>query len=42
MLNYIAMPPYDVDLTLEEKQFLERVGQKCLQWHKSQNFENSL
>ena len=36
LLNYIAMPPYDVDLILEEKRFLERVKQKCLQWHESQ------
>ncbi|HKV59359.1 MAG TPA: hypothetical protein VJO32_13795 [Ktedonobacteraceae bacterium] len=36
LLNYIAMPPYDVDLTLEEKRFLERVKQKCLQWHETQ------
>lgn len=41
LLNYIAMPPYDVDLTLEEKRFLEHVKQKCLQWRESQNFENS-
>jgi hypothetical protein len=33
LLNYIALPPYDVDLTLEEKRFLEDVKQKCLQWH---------
>jgi hypothetical protein len=31
LLNYIAMPPYDVDLSLEEKKFLERVKQKCQQ-----------
>lgn len=36
LLNYIALPPYDVDLTSEEKEFLERVKQKCLQWHASQ------
>lgn len=36
LLNYIALPPYDADLTLEEKRFLEAVKQKCLQWHTSQ------
>jgi len=36
LLNYIAMPPYDVDLSLEEKKFLERVKHKCQQWHESQ------
>ena len=36
LLNYIALPPYDVDLSLEEKKFLERVKQKCLQWYASQ------
>lgn len=36
LLNFIALPPYDVDLTLEEKKFLEQVKQKCLQWHASQ------
>ncbi len=36
LLNYVALPPYDVDLTSEEKQFLERVKQKCLQWQTSQ------
>jgi hypothetical protein len=36
LLNYIALPPYDVDLTLEEKRFLEHVKQKCQQWHTSQ------
>lgn len=36
LLDYIALPPYDVDLTLEEKKFLEQVKQKCLQWHVSQ------
>ena len=36
LLNYIALPPYDVDLTLEEKRFLEQVKQKCLQWHEAQ------
>ena len=36
LLNYIALPPYDVDLTSEEKRFLENVKQKCLQWHASQ------
>ena len=35
LLNYIALPPYDVDLSLEEKRFLESVKQKCLQWHES-------
>jgi len=35
LLNYIALPPYDVDLTAEEKTFLEAVKQKCLQWHAS-------
>ena len=33
LLNYIAMPPYDADLTPEEKKFLEQVKLKCLQWH---------
>lgn len=33
LLNFIALPPYDVDLTLEEKEFLELVKMKCLQWH---------
>jgi len=36
LLDYIALPPYDGDLTLEEKKFLEGVKQKCLQWHASQ------
>jgi effector-associated domain 8 (EAD8)-containing protein len=36
LLNYIALPPYDVDLTLEEKRFLEDVKQKCLQWYAAQ------
>ena len=36
LLNYIALPPYDIDLTPEEKKFLERVKQKCMQWHLSQ------
>lgn len=36
LLNYIALPPYDVDLTQEEKRFLECVKQKCLQWHETQ------
>ncbi len=36
LLNYIALPPYDVDLTLEDKKFLELVKQKCLQWQASQ------
>jgi hypothetical protein len=36
LLNFIALPPYDVDLTPEEKKFLEQVKQKCLQWHASQ------
>ncbi len=36
LLNFIALPPYDVDLTPDEKKFLERVKQKCLQWHASQ------
>jgi hypothetical protein len=36
LLNYIALPPYDVDLTREEKRFLEDVKQKCLRWHASQ------
>ncbi len=36
LLNYIALPPYDVDLTEEDKRFLESVRQKCLQWHASQ------
>ena len=36
LLNYIALPPYNVDLTPEEKKFLEQVKQKCLQWHMSQ------
>lgn len=36
LLNYIALPPYDVDLTLEEKKFLEEVKRKCLEWHASQ------
>ena len=36
LLNFIALPPYDVDLTQEEKKFLERVKQKCLQWHTTQ------
>jgi hypothetical protein len=36
LLNYIALPPYDFDLTYEDKQFLERVKQKCRQWHASQ------
>jgi hypothetical protein len=33
LLNYIALPPYDVDITSEDKRFLELVKQKCLQWH---------
>ena len=36
LLNYIALPPYDVDLTLEEKKFLENVKERCLQWHAAQ------
>jgi hypothetical protein len=36
LLNFIAMPPYDIDLTEEDKRFLENVKQKCLQWHASQ------
>lgn len=36
LLNYIARPPYDADLTLEEKRFLEQVKQKCQQWHEAQ------
>jgi hypothetical protein len=36
LLNFIALPPYDVDLKPEEKKFLEHVKQKCLQWHMSQ------
>jgi hypothetical protein len=36
LLNFIALPPYDIDLTPEDKRFLERVKQKCLQWHISQ------
>ncbi len=35
LLNYIALPPYDIDLSPEEKRFLECVKQKCLQWHES-------
>ena len=33
LLNFIALPPYDVDLTREDKKFLDHVKQKCLQWH---------
>ena len=36
LLNFIALPPYDVDLTVEEKKFLEQVKQKCLQWYETQ------
>lgn len=36
LLNFIALPPYDIDLTPEEKKFLEQVKQKCLQWQISQ------
>lgn len=36
LLNYIALPPYNVDLSPEEKRFLEHVKQKCLQWYASQ------
>ena len=38
LLNYIALPPYDADLTPEEKRFLEQVKQKCLQWYEAQKF----
>src|SRR5579863_58706 len=33
LLNYLTLPPYDIDLSQEEKRFLDRVKQKCLQWH---------
>ena len=36
LLTYIAMPPYDIDLSLEEKKFLEHVKQKCQVWYESQ------
>ncbi len=36
LLNFIALPPYDVDLTLEEKRFIEEVKKKCMQWHIAQ------
>lgn len=36
LLNYITKPPYDADLSLEEKRFLERVKQKCQQWYEPQ------
>lgn len=36
LLNYLSLPPYDVDLSPEEKRFLERVKQKCLRWYASQ------
>ena len=36
LLNYLALPPYNVDLTLEEKRFLEDVRQRCLQWYAEQ------
>ncbi len=37
LLNFIALPPYDVDLTLEEKKFIEEVKEKCIQWHSAQH-----
>jgi hypothetical protein len=36
LLNYITMSPYDDELIPEEKRFLERVKQKCLQWYTAQ------
>lgn len=36
LLNYLSLPPYDVDLSPEEKRFLDRVKQKCLKWYASQ------
>lgn len=39
LLNFITLPPYDVDLTMEEKKFLDQVKLKCLQWHKAQSQE---
>lgn len=33
LLDFIALPPYDIDLTEEDKRFLKSVKQKCLQWH---------
>lgn len=36
LLDYLSLPPYDVDLSPEEKRFLERVKQKCLRWYASQ------
>lgn len=34
-LNYISIPPYDVDLSWDEKSFLERVKQAYLRWSPS-------
>jgi hypothetical protein len=42
LLTYIAMPPYDDDLSPEEKKFLERVKKKCQQWYESQHSKQSL
>ena len=35
LLDYLSLPPYDVDLSPEEKKFLDRVKKKCLQWYAS-------
>ncbi|HVB59943.1 MAG TPA: hypothetical protein VNE61_02005 [Ktedonobacteraceae bacterium] len=36
LLNYLSLPPYDIDLSPAEKRFLERVKQQCLRWYASQ------